>query len=162
MEDVSSHVTPTPGPPPGNPYAAFRARWGTAAAYTAAVTILAGCTVVALVATGPGTASGWNRAATIGTGALCALVLWRLGQVRATVTPEHLTVHNIVFTHRLEWAQVLSVRFGPGDPWVRLDLSDGRTLPVMGIQRADGTRRSESEAARLAALVAAHGEAQES
>ncbi|MFF2622141.1 PH domain-containing protein [Oerskovia jenensis] len=158
---MSSNVTPPPEPAPGNPYATFRPRWGTAVAYTAALVILAGCTFVALVATGPGTGSGWNKAATIGVGAFCALILWRLGQVRATVTPQHLTVHNIVFTRRLDWPQVVSVRFGPGDPWVRLDLSDGKALAVMGIQRADGARRSENEAARLAALVAAHGEGRE-
>lgn len=158
---MSSYVAPPPGELSGDPYAPFRPRWGTAVAYTAAVVILAGCTFVALVATGPGTDSGWNKAATIGVGAFCALILWRLGQVRATVTPEQLTVHNIVFTRRLEWAEVLSVRFGPGDPWVRLDLSDGKALAVMGIQRADGARRSENEAARLAALVQALGEAPE-
>ncbi|MNW69284.1 hypothetical protein D3C74_482600 [compost metagenome] len=53
------------------------------------------------------------------------------------------------------------MRFGPGDPWVRLDLSDGKALAVMGIQRADGARRSEEQAARLAALVQALGEAPE-
>lgn len=158
---MSSYVAPPPGDLSGDPYAPFRPRWGTAVAYTAAVVILAGCTFVALVATGPGTDSGWNKAATIGVGAFCALILWRLGQVRATVTPERLTVHNIVFTRRLEWAEVVSVRFGPGDPWVRLDLSDGKALAVMGIQRADGARRSENEAARLAALVQALGEAPE-
>lgn len=158
---MSSNVAPPPGNLPTDPYAPFRPRWGTAVAYTSALVILAGCTFIALTATEPGADSGWNKAATIGVGAFCALILWRLGQVRATVTPQHLTVHNIIFTRHLEWAQVVSVRFGPGDPWVRLDLSDGRALAVMGIQRADGTRRSEREAARLAALVQVHGEGHE-
>ncbi|MHA7133018.1 PH domain-containing protein [Oerskovia turbata] len=158
----SSNVAPAPVPPTGDPYAPFRPRWGTATAYTAGIAILAGCTFVALTAVGPGTDSGWNKSATIGFGVFCALILWRLGQVRATVTPHQLTVHNILFTRRLDWAQVVSVRFGPGDPWVRLDLSDGRSLAVMGIQRSDGARRSEREAARLAALVQAHGEGHES
>jgi hypothetical protein len=38
---------------------------------------------------------------------------------------------------------------------VQLDLADGDTLAVMGIQRADGAF-AESEARRLATLVALH------
>ena len=44
---------------------------------------------------------------------------------------------------------------GPGRPWVQLDLSDGDTLAVMGIQRADGAF-ADAEARRLATLVAMH------
>ena len=47
------------------------------------------------------------------------------------------------------------MRFGDGDPWVTLDLSDGDVLAVMAIQRptaSDGV----AEARRLATLVAAH------
>ncbi len=69
-------------------------------------------------------------------------------------------MRNVIYTRRLAWPQIVSVRFGSGDAWVRLDLADGSTLAVMGIQRADGAR-GEAESRRLAALVQAHGEARE-
>ena len=47
------------------------------------------------------------------------------------------------------------MRFGSGRPWVQLDLADGDTLAVMGIQRADGAC-ADAEARRLATLVAQH------
>jgi hypothetical protein len=46
------------------------------------------------------------------------------------------------------------------DPWVVLDLSDGGTLAVMAVQRADG-ERGMAEARRLQALVRDLGEATE-
>ena len=64
-------------------------------------------------------------------------------------------MHNLIRTTRLEWAQIVAVRLGGGNPWVSLDLDDGETLAVMGIQRADG-ERGQAEAKRLATLVALH------
>jgi len=52
------------------------------------------------------------------------------------------------------------VRFSANDPWVRLDLADGGTIAVMGIQRADG-ERAMADARRLQDLVTRHGEAPE-
>lgn len=88
-------------------------------------------------------------------GALIAWFLWRQASVVALVRDDGLTVKNLMFTRRLEWAEIVSVRFGSGRPWVQLDLSDGDTLAVMGIQRADG-ERADAEARRLATLVARH------
>lgn len=139
-------------------YRPFRARFGTLVAYTAALLVLGGCVVVALVATGPGATSAVNRAATVGFGLLCAALAWRLGAVRALPDPAGLTVINLVHRRRLEWAEIVAVRFGPGDPWVRLDLADGHTLAVMGVQRSDGAH-GVAQARRLLALVRAHGEA---
>nr|WP_246280776.1 PH domain-containing protein [Cellulomonas humilata] len=88
-------------------------------------------------------------------GGLIVWFLWRQASVVARVSDEGLTVRNLVFTRRLEWAEIVSVRFGSGRPWVQLDLSDGDTLAVMGIQRADGAF-ADAEARRLATLVARH------
>jgi hypothetical protein len=88
-------------------------------------------------------------------GALIVWFLWRQATVVARVDDHGITVRNLVFTRRLEWAEVVSVRFGSGRPWVQLDLSDGDTLAVMGIQRADGAF-ADAEARRLATLVAMH------
>ena len=88
-------------------------------------------------------------------GGLIVWFLWRQATVVARADDDGLTVRNLVFTRRLEWAEIVSVRFGSGRPWVQLDLSDGDTLAVMGIQRADGAF-ADAEARRLATLVAMH------
>jgi hypothetical protein len=82
-------------------------------------------------------------------------VLVRFSRLRAEPSPDGLVVQNLVHRERLQWQQVVAVRFADGDPWVTLDLSDGDVLAVMAIQRADGPRGT-AEARRLATLVAAH------
>ncbi|WP_222710391.1 PH domain-containing protein [Quadrisphaera setariae] len=78
-------------------------------------------------------------------------------QARVVAVPDErgLFVRNLVRRQRVEWAEVVGVSFGGGRPWVQLDLSDGDTLAVMGVQRADG-ERGAAEADRLATLVALH------
>ena len=83
---------------------------------------------------------------------------WRQASVVAVPDDNGIYVRNLIYSRRLEWAEVVLVRFGEGRPWAQLDLADGDTLAVMGIQRADGDR-ARQEAARLAALVQAHGAA---
>ena len=80
---------------------------------------------------------------------------WRQASVSARPDETGITVRNLVVSRRIAWAEVVSVRFGGGRPWVQLDLADGDTLAVMGIQRADGAR-AEAEARRLATLVELH------
>ncbi|GAA2723602.1 PH domain-containing protein [Cellulomonas aerilata] len=80
---------------------------------------------------------------------------WREASVRADVDEQGIVVRNLMLTRRLAWAQVVSVRFGSGRPWVQLDLADGDVLAVMGVQQADGAH-ARAEAGRLAALVAIH------
>ncbi|GAA1630060.1 PH domain-containing protein [Georgenia ruanii] len=82
-------------------------------------------------------------------------LLWRQGAVRAVPGEQGLTVRNFIYTRSVEWAEIVGVTFGAGSPWVQLDLSDGDTLAVMAIQRADGARAVE-ESRRLATLVALH------
>ena len=83
--------------------------------------------------------------------------LYRQGSVAAVPSEQGMVVRNIIHTRELEWAEILSVNFGDGAPWVQLDLSDGGTIAVMAIQRADG-EHGRSEARRLATLVALHEE----
>lgn len=78
---------------------------------------------------------------------------WRQASVSAVPEPTGLRVRNLLVTTHVTWAQIVSVRFGQGRPWVQLDLADGDTLAVMGVQRADG-ERADREARRLATLVA--------
>ena len=95
---------------------------------------------------------GWpDRVGFLLVGALIDWFLWRQATVRAVPSEHGLSVRNLFLGRDLEWAEVVSVRFGER-PWVQLDLDDGDTLAVMGIQRSDG-ERSQAEARRLAALV---------
>ncbi len=43
-------------------------------------------------------------------------------------------------TRRFEWNEVLGVTLRAGSPWAVLDLSDGTSVPAMGIQGSDGDR----------------------
>ncbi|MDN5797546.1 MAG: PH domain-containing protein [Intrasporangium sp.] len=90
-------------------------------------------------------------------GVVIALLAWRYASLRAVPSREGLVVRNLVNTRRLEWAQIVSVQFGGGLPWVSLDLDDLDTLAVMAIQKADGAY-AEQEATRLAALIQELGE----
>lgn len=82
-------------------------------------------------------------------------LLYRQATVAAVPTADGLRVRNLFLTRQLAWPEIVNVRLGD-DPWVRLDLADGDTLSVMGIQRSDGPQRVHAEASRLADLVAAH------
>ncbi|MEU1162569.1 PH domain-containing protein [Streptomyces sp. NPDC005921] len=67
------------------------------------------------------------------------------------------TVVNIASRRRLEWAEILQVNLRPGDPWVFLNLSDGTSLPALGIQPGVAKERAISRerlgaAARARAL----------
>lgn len=137
----------------------FRGRFGTPTAYGLALLSVGGCTFVALASTGQG-ADTANRIAIIVFGLLGGVIAWRFGAVRAIPDPTGLTVVNYATSRRLAWAEIVTVRFGPNDPWVHLDLADGDVLAVMGIQRADG-EHAMSEARRLVALIAELGEAAE-
>ena len=96
-----------------------------------------------------------DRIGIAGFGLLVAWFLTRQAGVRADPDETGLTVRNLLVTRRVEWAEVVSVRFGQGRPWVQLDLADGDTLAVMGIQASDGARAS-TEAVRMSTLVAVH------
>ncbi len=89
-------------------------------------------------------------------GVAIAAMAHRYAAIVAVPSREGLVVRNLVLTRTLTWAEVVSVHFGGGDPWVSLDLSDADTIAVMAIQKADGPV-ARQEAARLAALVHALG-----
>jgi len=91
-------------------------------------------------------------------GAFGVWFCWRQASVAAVPDERGIFVRNLIYSRRLEWAEIVLVRFGEGRPWAQLDLADGDTLAVMGIQRSDGERATK-EASRLAALVQHHGPA---
>ena len=115
--------------------------------------IAQGLVLVALAVALP--RAGWfDRIGFVSVGAAIAWGLLRFALLRADPTPRGLVVQNLLRREDLRWEQIVAVRFGDGDPWVVLDLSDGDVLAVMAIQRADGAR-ALAEARRLATLVAA-------
>ncbi len=85
-------------------------------------------------------------------GLLGYAVIFGLVRSRVVAEPERLVVVNGYKRRELDWAEVVAVRLPPGAPWATLDLSDGTTLSVMGIQGSDGPR-AQRAAAQLRALA---------
>ncbi|GAB2697211.1 PH domain-containing protein [Thalassiella azotivora] len=141
---------PQPHPDPYRPFRPVRARRVAlfVAVFSVVVLSVVGITL-------PGTYAWYDRAGFVATGLLIAWFCYRQASVRAVPSERGLVVRNLFLGRELEWAQVVSVRFGPDRTWAELDLADGDTLSVMAIQRADG-ERADAEARRLATLVA-HG-----
>jgi len=59
---------------------------------------------------------------------------------RVTATPDALIVVNGYRKRSYEWSQVIGVTLRRGAPWATLDLSDGTTISLIGIQGSDGQR----------------------
>jgi hypothetical protein len=138
-------------------HAVFRPVRGrrTAAVIGVAQAVVLVYTAFAMSSVGPEAAHWWDRLGVLLVSAAIGFTLWRFARLRAIVGGDGLTVRNLSADRHLEWAEIVNVRFGGGDPWVTLDLADGETLAVMAIQRADGPRAS-AEARRLATLVELH------
>lgn len=137
-------------------YGPFRPRRARVVALTLAVLTLTGLGSLAAflpMATGVDVRA-LDRLLIAGFAVALAWFCWRQASVAALPDADGLTVRNLFLSRRLEWAEIVSVRFGDR-PWVQLDLSEGDTLAVMGIQRADGAF-ARTEASRLATLVALH------
>ncbi|MEU3524849.1 PH domain-containing protein [Streptomyces sp. NPDC038707] len=99
---------------------------------------------------GPG-----SRLSFILTGALCLWVLAQLARVKVVADDSGVTVVNIASKRRLAWAEILRVNLRPGDPWVFLDLSDGTSLPALGIQPGIAKRQAIADARTLRELAEA-------
>ncbi|MEU5419689.1 PH domain-containing protein [Streptomyces sp. NPDC001407] len=84
-------------------------------------------------------------------------VLALLARPKVVATEDGVTVVNLATTRKLAWAQIVRVNLRAGDPWVRLDLSDGTTLPAMGIQPGIAKQQAVAHARALRALAEAHG-----
>ncbi|MBX9426381.1 MULTISPECIES: PH domain-containing protein [Streptomyces] len=121
---------------------------------TAAVVMFVVITAVALMLErlGPG-----ERLSFVFTAALLAGVLVLLSRPKVVADDEGVTVVNITRTRRLAWAEILKVNLRPGDAWVFLDLSDGTSLPALGIQPGIAKEAAIRDARALRALAEAHG-----
>ena len=74
---------------------------------------------------------------------------------RVTATDAGLTVVNGYRKRAYEWSQVIGVSLRRGAPWGTLDLSDGTTISVIGVQGSDG-ERARRAVRELRAVIAAH------
>lgn len=84
-------------------------------------------------------------------------VLVLLSRPKVVADGTGVTVVNITRTRRLEWAQIVRVNLRVGDPWVFLDLSDGTSLAVLGIQPGIARQKAVRDARTLRALAESHG-----
>jgi hypothetical protein len=84
-------------------------------------------------------------------------VLALLSRPKVVADEDGVTVVNLTSRRRLEWAEILRVNLRPGDAWVFLDLSDGTSLPALGIQPGIGRAQAVSDARALGALAESRG-----
>ncbi|MER7147564.1 PH domain-containing protein [Streptomyces xanthochromogenes] len=103
------------------------------------------------------TLSGGERGSFILMAALFAGVLVLLSRPKVVADDAGVTVVNLTARRRLAWPEILRVNLRPGDPWVFLDLSDGTSLPALGIQPGSGKARAIRDAKALRALAESHG-----
>ncbi|MFI7613091.1 PH domain-containing protein [Nonomuraea terrae] len=136
----------------------WRPRRGRIVAYGFAVLIVVGAVVMAVHIAEPFQLA--DRLAIVAFGGAVAYVLHLLGRVRVEADEEGLTIVNAVRTHRYSWAEALEVTLLVGDPWPRIDFSDGRTIGAMGIQGSEKARARQATA-ELEALIRERGEARE-
>lgn len=78
---------------------------------------------------GPG-----ERVSFVLTALVLAGVLFLMARPRVDADETGVTVVNLTARRRLAWPEILRVNLRQGDPWVFLDLSDGTSLPALGIQ----------------------------
>ncbi|MEU0742760.1 PH domain-containing protein [Streptomyces sp. NPDC006134] len=124
---------------------------------TAAVVLFVTITAVALLLE---RLSPAERLSFVVTAALLDSVLLLLARPRIVADESGVTVVNLTRTRRLEWAEILRVNLRTGDPWVFLDLSDGTSLPALGIQPGIAKQRAIADAKALRALAEARSTAE--
>ena len=73
---------------------------------------------------------------------------------RVSATDAGLTVVNGYRKRSYEWSQVIGVSLRRGAPWGTLDLSDGTTISLIGVQGSDGDRARKAIREIRAAIAA--------
>ncbi|MER7816474.1 PH domain-containing protein [Streptomyces sp. NPDC096153] len=84
-------------------------------------------------------------------------VLALLSRPKVVADDRGVTVVNLTRTRRLDWAEIVRVNLRSGDPWVFLDLSDGTSLPVLGIQPGIARHHAIRDARALRLLAESRG-----
>ncbi|EGX61263.1 hypothetical protein SZN_03182 [Streptomyces zinciresistens K42] len=123
------------------------------------VVLLAAGTAMFLVLTAIGLLldklGGGERLSFVFVGAMMFAVPATLARVKVVADDAGVTVVNIASRRRLAWEEILQVNLRPGDPWVFLDLSDGTSLPALGIQPGIAKQQAIADARALRALAEA-------
>lgn len=101
--------------------------------------------------------SGGERVSFVFTALLFFGVLALLSRPKIVADDSGVTVVNITRTRRLSWAEIVRVNLRVGDPWVFLDLSDGTSMPALGIQPGIAKEHAIRDARTLRALAENHG-----
>jgi hypothetical protein len=96
-----------------------------------------------------------QRVTLVGFGVLGFAAWYALVRSRVSADEHGLTVVNGYRRRAFEWSQVVAVNLRRGAPWAGVDLSDGTSIPVMGIQGSDG-QRAVRAVRELRRLVAEH------
>ncbi|ATL26205.1 PH domain-containing protein [Streptomyces formicae] len=135
--------------PPALPVT-FRPTRTRAVLLTAGAAMFVVLTVVAFLLP---TLSPGERTSFVFTGALLCGVLVLLSRPKVVADDSGVTVVNIATSRRLAWAEIVQVNLRPGDPWVFLNLSDGTSLPALGIQPGIARQQAIGDARALRALV---------
>ncbi|MFF4959895.1 PH domain-containing protein [Streptomyces sp. NPDC001222] len=134
----------------------FRPARTRAVLVTAGIAMFAVITAVALLLE---TLTAGERVSFVFTGALLCGILLLLARPKVVADESGVTVVNIASRRRLDWAEILQVNLRPGDPWVFLNLSDGTSLPALGIQPGIAKQRAIEDARTLRALAEARSTA---
>ncbi|GAB2937987.1 MULTISPECIES: PH domain-containing protein [unclassified Streptomyces] len=100
-----------------------------------------------------------ERASFVFVAALFFGVLALLSRPRVSADDTGVTVVNLTRTRRLAWEEILRVNLRSGDPWVFLDLSDGTSLPALGIQPGLAKQQAIRDARALRSLAETRGAA---
>src|SRR5690625_3652818 len=117
-------------------------------------------TMVALALTLPVEWGLLDRVLMVGIGLLVVGGLYALARPRLIAQENRVLVINGIRTHVLSWAEIIDIQMPVGEPWPCVDLSDGTSLPVMGIQSTDG-ERAHKNIAEFRKMVRERGEAEE-
>ncbi|MFV2119083.1 PH domain-containing protein [Streptomyces sp. Act-28] len=146
MTDVSSEAPALP--------VTFRPRRTRAVLLAAGAVMFAVITAVALTLERlhPG-----ERMSFVLTAGLFYGVLVLLSRPKVVADEDGVTVVNLTRSRRLAWPEILRVNLRVGDPWVFLDLSDGTSLPALGIQPGIGKAQAVRDARALRTLVETRG-----
>ncbi|GAA2880370.1 PH domain-containing protein [Streptosporangium fragile] len=136
----------------------WRPRKGRIVAYGFAGAIMLGALLMAIFLPPPFRLG--DRVAMVGLGGLVAWVLHMLGRCRVEADERGVTVVNPFRVHRYEWPAVIGVTLAEGEPWARIDFSDGATISAMGLQGSE-KGRTVRQVRELRALIKERGEADE-
>ena len=82
----------------------------------------------------------FQRATVIFFGSAAAVAGQALARSRIEASAGEVTVVNGYKSRHYDWNEIVSITLGGGNPWAKLDLSDGTSVSAMGIQGSDGSR----------------------